>query len=155
MRLEKGRLDSTVLPLGPTVLPPSGLVTFGHGDLLFRTPQISDADCRTGLRGGRCGGRVRRPRPQGAPEALEQWNTAARYFLYSGFGALLASLATAHLGGRAALAGWVLLAGGTVFAGSVGGLALGSPRWFGAIAPLGGLGLIGGFVLLAWAVLAG
>ena len=90
-----------------------------------------------------------------SPEALEQWNTAARYFLYSGFGALLASLATAHLGGRAALAGWVLLAGGTVFAGSVGGLALGSPRWFGAIAPLGGLGLIGGFVLLAWAVLAG
>lgn len=90
-----------------------------------------------------------------SPEALDQWNTAARYFIYAGLGALFASLASVHLGGRAAVAGWLLLAGGAVFAGAVGGLALGSPRWFGAIAPLGGLGLIAGFVVLAWAVLAG
>lgn len=88
------------------------------------------------------------------PQALEQWNTAARYFLYAGFGAFLASVAAPILGGRAALAGWVLLAGGAVFAGAVGGLALGSPRWFGAVAPLGGLGLIAGFLMLAWAALA-
>lgn len=90
-----------------------------------------------------------------SPDALDQWNTAARYFLYSGLGALFASLAAAHFGARATVAGWVLLGGGTVFALAVGGLALGSPRWFGAVAPLGGLGLIVGFLLLAWAALAG
>lgn len=90
-----------------------------------------------------------------SPEALEQWITAARYFMYAGLGALMASLATVHLGGKAAAAGWALLVGGAIFAGAVGGLALGAPRWFGAVAPLGGLGLIVGFVLLAWAVLTG
>lgn len=88
------------------------------------------------------------------PAALEQWNTAARYFLYAGLGAFLASLATVVLGPRAATAGWTLLAGGVVFAGAVGGLALGAPRWLGAVAPLGGLGLIAGFLLLAWVALS-
>lgn len=89
------------------------------------------------------------------PEALDQWKTAAQYLMYGGFGALLATLAAAHVGPRAQLAAWLLLAGGAVFAGAVGGLALGLPRWLGAVAPIGGTGLIVGFVLLAWAAFTG
>lgn len=92
--------------------------------------------------------------PRLSPKGLDQWNTAARYLMYAGLGALFASLSAAHFGTRAAWAGWTLLVGGIVFAGAVGGLALGLPRWLGAVAPLGGLGLVGGFLLLAWAVLA-
>ena len=43
-----------------------------------------------------------------------------------------------------------LLVGAAVFCGTVAGLALGGPRWLGAVTPLGGLLLIIGFVLFAW-----
>ena len=49
---------------------------------------------------------------------------------------------------------WILVAllllGGWVFAGTLWALALGAPKWWGAITPLGGAGLILGFVLLGW-----
>lgn len=45
---------------------------------------------------------------------------------------------------------WVFLAGGLLFAGSLYAMALGVPRWFGMITPLGGVGLIGGWLWLAW-----
>ena len=40
-----------------------------------------------------------------------------------------------------------------VFAGTVGALALGGPRWLGAVTPLGGSLMIFGFLLFAWAAL--
>lgn len=85
------------------------------------------------------------------PEALELWETAARYFFYTGVGLALIGLTSSHAGaGRLfGAAGWCLALGGLVFSGTVAALALGGPRWLGAVTPLGGLGMIAGFVLLA------
>ena len=51
--------------------------------------------------------------------------------------------------------GWLLLIGTVIFSGTVALLALGGPRWFGAITPVGGTLMIAGFVLFAWSALAG
>lgn len=45
------------------------------------------------------------------------------------------------------------LAGGWIFGGTLYAMALGAPRWFGAITPVGGVLLIVGWVLLALACL--
>ncbi len=83
------------------------------------------------------------------PNALAQWETAARYLMYGGLGVLaiglLAPKLDASVNGPAAS----LAIGALIFSGTVFGLALGSPRWFGAITPLGGLGMIVGFAWLA------
>jgi uncharacterized membrane protein YgdD (TMEM256/DUF423 family) len=84
--------------------------------------------------------------------ALGLWETAARYLMYSGLGQVLAGLAAAfspHGGFRTAAL--LLLLGGIVFSGTVFCLAIGGPRWLGAVTPLGGLLLIAGFVSMAWA----
>jgi len=47
-------------------------------------------------------------------------------------------------------AGWCLLGGIAIFSGSLYAMALGAPRFFGAVTPLGGLALIAGWLLLAW-----
>jgi uncharacterized membrane protein YgdD (TMEM256/DUF423 family) len=84
---------------------------------------------------------------------LGLWETAVRYLVYSGLGLALlgvwARQARAE-GGTARAAGWCLLTGAVVFSGTVFGLALGGPRWLGAVTPLGGTGLILGFLLFAW-----
>ncbi len=87
-------------------------------------------------------------------EALALWETAARYLMYCGLGLTLLGLA-ARQAPRPGL-GWAaagLLAGGLVFSGTVAALALGGPRWLGAVTPVGGLLLIAGFVLFAVAAL--
>ena len=82
--------------------------------------------------------------------ALAQWETAARYLIYSGFGVIAAALAALHEPRRGfVIAAGLLLAGGLVFSLAVAGLAVGGPRWLGAIAPLGGSLLIAGFVVFA------
>jgi uncharacterized membrane protein YgdD (TMEM256/DUF423 family) len=97
--------------------------------------------------------------------SLQLWETAARYLMYGGLGQVLAGLlpALAPLSTPAAgrprataaragdLAGASLLGGCVLFSGTVGALALGAPRWLGAVTPVGGLLLIAGFLLLAWA----
>lgn len=83
---------------------------------------------------------------------LELWETAAKYLMYGGFGGILAGLAAvARPSASLGSAGLVLMAGGVVFAGTLFAMALGAPRWLGAITPLGGLGLVVGFLWLAWA----
>ena len=47
-------------------------------------------------------------------------------------------------------ASWALLLGGVIFGLSLYALALGAPRWFGAITPIGGLTMIGGWLWLAF-----
>ncbi len=44
----------------------------------------------------------------------------------------------------------VLLIGAAVFAGSLYALALGAPRWMGAVAPIGGAMMIAGWLLAAY-----
>ena len=86
--------------------------------------------------------------------ALALWETAARYLMYGGLaqmalGLLLRGAPAPAAAGLGRAAGICLLAGALVFGGTVAALALGGPRWLGAVTPLGGLGLIAGFLLLA------
>jgi len=83
------------------------------------------------------------------PNALAQWETAARYLMYGGLGLLAVALAGPKLGVSVNGPAASLAVGAAIFSGTVFGLALGSPRWFGAITPLGGLGMIVGFLWLA------
>lgn len=67
----------------------------------------------------------------------------------------LATLACAALftrgGRRAALPPALFLSGSLLFSGSLYALALGAPRWTGAITPVGGLMFLAGWASLAWA----
>lgn len=85
------------------------------------------------------------------PRGLELWETAARYFMYSGLGLTLVGLVASHWPRPGfQWAGWLLLAGALIFSETVGWLALGGPRWLGAITPLGGLLMVVGFLIFAW-----
>ncbi|MDR6126250.1 uncharacterized membrane protein YgdD (TMEM256/DUF423 family) [Sphingomonas sp. SORGH_AS802] len=46
--------------------------------------------------------------------------------------------------------GWLFVAGGAIFALTLYAMALGAPRWLGAVTPIGGAMLIGGWLWLAW-----
>lgn len=78
-------------------------------------------------------------------EAAEWLKTGAHYQLIHAVAALVALRMEAR--GSA----WLFLAGGAIFAGSLYLMALGAPRWFGAITPIGGALLIAGWLWLAWA----
>ena len=45
---------------------------------------------------------------------------------------------------------WVMLGGSLLFAGTLYAMAVGAPRWFGAITPIGGVLMIAGWLWLAW-----
>jgi uncharacterized membrane protein YgdD (TMEM256/DUF423 family) len=49
------------------------------------------------------------------------------------------------------VAGWLFVAGLVIFSGSLYALVLTGQRWLGAVTPIGGLALLAGWVLLAWA----
>jgi uncharacterized membrane protein YgdD (TMEM256/DUF423 family) len=90
------------------------------------------------------------------PDALALWETAARYLMYGGLGLALVGavglqLPRPGLGAAGALVG----SGALLFSGSLGALALGGPRWLGAVTPLGGLLIVLGFLWLAWSVARG
>lgn len=82
-------------------------------------------------------------------EQLEWWATAAQYQLVHAL-ALLA--VAALLPSRGGGASWCFLLGTCVFSGTLYAMALGAPRWFGAITPIGGTLLIVGWLLLAWSL---
>ncbi|HXO20652.1 MAG TPA: DUF423 domain-containing protein [Thermoanaerobaculia bacterium] len=87
------------------------------------------------------------------PHSLALWETAARYLMYGGLSLALVGVAGKSAGCGFAGAGWCLVAGTAVFSGTVAGLALGGPRWLGAVTPLGGLLMIAGLLLFGWAAL--
>ena len=45
--------------------------------------------------------------------------------------------------------GWLLVVGILIFCGTLYAMAFGAPRILGAITPIGGLGLLGGWLVLA------
>ncbi len=82
--------------------------------------------------------------------ALALWQTAVRYLVIAGVGLLAVGLAQNATAPRSwAGAGTCLTAGAVVFSGTVGAIALGGPRWLGAVTPLGGVLLIVGFLAMA------
>ncbi|HEX6133284.1 MAG TPA: DUF423 domain-containing protein [Longimicrobiales bacterium] len=87
------------------------------------------------------------------PERLATWETAARYHLYHSLAlVILGAVAGRWPAPLLSVAGWLFTVGIVVFGGTVYALALGGPRWLGAITPIGGLALISGWVVLAAAV---
>ncbi len=79
-------------------------------------------------------------------EVLGWWRTAVEYQMWHA----LAVLALGVSGRRwTRVPAWLFVAGSVVFSGTLYAMALGAPRWFGAITPLGGLTMIGGWLLLA------
>lgn len=82
--------------------------------------------------------------------ALALWETSARYLMYGSLGLTLLGIVT-QIGARPTLgaAGASLTAGTLIFSGTVALLALGGPRWLGAVTPIGGLLMIVGFILFA------
>jgi uncharacterized membrane protein YgdD (TMEM256/DUF423 family) len=84
------------------------------------------------------------------PQAKEWLRTGSQYeFLHAL--AVFACAVFMQLGGqRARLAPVFFLAGSVFFSGSLYAMALGAPRWFGAITPIGGVLFLIGWAILAW-----
>ena len=77
-------------------------------------------------------------------QAAEWLKTGGQYQLIHAVAALVA----VRMGARGP--GWLFVAGGAVFAITLYAMALGAPHWLGAVTPLGGLAMIGGWLWLAW-----
>lgn len=84
------------------------------------------------------------------------WETAARYHLMHAVALVALAVWLRRAGDRSAPARWAVwswTAGIVLFSGSLYWLALGGPRWLGPVTPIGGLGLLAGWLLLiptAW-----
>ncbi|WP_084400033.1 DUF423 domain-containing protein [Henriciella aquimarina] len=85
------------------------------------------------------------------PESKGWWETATLYLLVHA----VAILATGLSGktGLFATGGWAMGLGAIIFSGTLYAMAFGGPRWFGAITPIGGVALLIGWALLAFAAL--
>lgn len=59
------------------------------------------------------------------------------------------AIAAMVVGARHPRIGWAMLAGAALFAATLYGMAVGAPRWFGAITPVGGVAMIGAWLTLA------
>ena len=80
----------------------------------------------------------------GSAEAKEWLRTGGLYQLAHA----VAALAAMTHGARGPA--WLFVAGGALFATTLYLMALGAPRWLGAITPIGGTLLIAGWLWLAW-----
>ncbi|MGC4093635.1 MAG: DUF423 domain-containing protein [Polyangiaceae bacterium] len=78
---------------------------------------------------------------------LGWWGTASQYHFIAAFGLMLGGALERSRFAWQSPAG-LFIAGSVLFSGSLYAMALGAPRWFGAITPLGGLSLIAAFVWL-------
>lgn len=79
-------------------------------------------------------------------QAVEWLRTGGSYQLIHA----VAVLCAVHLGARGPA--WLMLAGAAIFSGTLYLMALGLPRWLGAITPIGGAAMIAGWLWLAWVV---
>lgn len=82
------------------------------------------------------------------PKALEYWQTATLYLFIHALGVFVVAILT-HLKLTHPRPAYCLLAGILIFCGSLYLMALGLPRWLGAITPIGGTLFVAGWVWLA------
>ena len=83
-------------------------------------------------------------------KAAEWLRTGAEYQMIH---ALAALIAAGWPGGRGPA--WLFVLGGLVFAGTLYAMALGAPRWLGAVTPIGGAALIAGWLWGAFILFRG
>jgi uncharacterized membrane protein YgdD (TMEM256/DUF423 family) len=84
-------------------------------------------------------------------EALQTFETGARYHVYHALALLAVAWAAARWPGTAVnAAGWLFVVGTVLFSGSLYVLAVTGVRALGAITPFGGLAFILGWLALAW-----
>jgi uncharacterized membrane protein YgdD (TMEM256/DUF423 family) len=87
-----------------------------------------------------------------SPEALQTFETGARYHMYHALALLAVAWAVTRWPGAATTAaGWLFIAGTVLFSGSLYLLAVTGVRALGAITPVGGFAFILGWLVLAWA----
>ena len=85
--------------------------------------------------------------------ALHIWHTAVEYQFWHALALIgVIALAPARATRLWRASGIAFIAGSAVFCGSLYALALGAPRWIGAITPIGGGALIIAWVLLGAAI---
>ena len=86
------------------------------------------------------------------PQMLSVFETAARYQMYHALALLACAWAsTKWPGALVSTAAWLFVGGSVAFSGSLYALSLTGERAFGAVAPIGGLALLGGWVCLVMA----
>jgi uncharacterized membrane protein YgdD (TMEM256/DUF423 family) len=83
------------------------------------------------------------------PRDLEIFETAVRYQMYHAFALLAASWLLSRNAPGAGMAAWGFTLGTLVFSGSLYLLVATGQNWLGAVTPIGGLALIGGWAMLA------
>ena len=88
------------------------------------------------------------------PEHLTTYETAARYQMYHALALMGIALAMTRWPDAALLAwsGRLFIAGTLIFCATLYAIALGAPRWLGAITPIGGLCFLAGWATAAYAV---
>ena len=89
------------------------------------------------------------------PDAKAWLQTGGHYQLAHAL-AVFACILVWRQGASAALVpAWLFLAGGLIFSATLYLMAVGGPRWLGAVTPIGGVLMIAGWAVLAWAALFG
>ena len=87
------------------------------------------------------------------PDMFNVFEVGVRYHMYHALALLGVAWASMRWPGTyVAAAGWLFIFGTIVFSGSLYLLALGGPRWLGAITPIGGLAFLIAWALLIWTV---
>ena len=84
------------------------------------------------------------------PDLLATFEVGVRYQMYHAFALLAVGWAQTRWPGAVLNAsGWLFVAGTLIFCGSLYALSLSGEKWLGAVAPAGGLALLGGWLCLA------
>ena len=92
-----------------------------------------------------------------APDMLAIFQTGVQYQMYHTLAMFGVGLLCMHIQDSALLraSAWAFLAGIVIFSGSLYILSLTGVRWLGAITPIGGVGFLAGWLMLAAALLFG
>ncbi len=85
------------------------------------------------------------------PKLKALLQTGGQYAMVHALAAIAALYVSTTGGSSAAPAAWCFLAGGTIFSGSLFALALTQQPWLGAATPIGGVLMLAGWAMLAWA----
>lgn len=78
---------------------------------------------------------------------------AADWLRTGGFYQLVHAVAALCVAARAPRSAWTMLAGAALFALTLYAMALGAPRWLGAVTPIGGVVMIGAWLGVAWSAM--